>query len=121
MVVATKARRGSADTSLDDVLEELLRRFGADMRAETVFGAPVERGGVQVIPVARASWGFGTGRSGDKPSSSKGLGAGMHVSPVGFIEFTDAGARFRQIRPWWAEFTYVVGAGVLALLLFRRR
>ena len=121
MSVSTRKHDGSAQASHDDVVDELLRRLGADVRAETVFGDPVEHEGVQVIPVARASWGMGTGRTGDKRGSSRGLGAGMRVSPVGYIELTENGARFRPIRSWWVEFTYVLGAGFLALLFLRWR
>ncbi len=109
------------DPSLDDVLTELLSRFGADVQAETVFGEPIEHEGVQVIPVARASWGVGTGGLSGGRASSTGLGAGMRVSPVGYIEFTDSGAHFRPIRPWWVEFTYVLSTGFLALLVWRWR
>ncbi len=110
---------GSVDASLDDVLTELLRRFGDDAQAETIFGDAVEHHGVQVIPVAQASWGFGSGRRIDGAKSSNGLGAGMRVSPVGYIEFTESGARFRPIRPWWMEFSYVLGAGFLGFLFLR--
>ena len=119
MSVSEKERAGAVDASLDDVVTELLQRFGTDAQAETVFGDPVEHEGVQVIPVARASWGFGTGRRGGERDSSKDLGAGMRVTPVGYIEFTDNGARFRRIRPWWVESTYVLGAGLLAVLLLK--
>lgn len=121
MAISTKVHGETADNALDDVLDELLRRFGADARAKTVFGDPVEHDGMQIIPVARVGWGFGTGRRGDKRSSSKGLGAGMGVSPVGYIEITDSGTHFRPIRPWWVEFSYVVGGGILAVLFLRYR
>ena len=121
MAISTRVRGDNADTSLDDTLDELLRRFGADARAKAVFGDPVEHDGIQVIPVARVGWGFGAGRRGDKRRSSKGLGAGLGVSPVGYIEITDGATHFRPIRPWWVEWTYVVGAATLAVLLLRHR
>lgn len=121
VAISTETDRGSLDPPFDDVLDELLRRFGSDAHAKTVFGDPVEHDGVGIIPVARVGWGFGTGRRGDKRSSSKGLGAGMGVSPAGYIEITGAGARFRPIRPWWVELAYVVGGGIFAFLFLRWR
>lgn len=121
MAISTRAPEGTVDPALADDVDELLRRFGADARAKAVFGDPVEHDGVQVIPVARVGWGFGTGRRGNRRSSSKGLGAGMGVSPAGYIEITDRGARFRSIRPWWVQLAWVLGGGILAALFVRRR
>jgi hypothetical protein len=45
----------------------------------------------------------------------------MGVSPAGYTEVTDQGAHFRRIRPWWVEFAYVLGGGLLAVLFARRR
>jgi uncharacterized spore protein YtfJ len=56
------------------------------VRASSVFGAPVERDGVTVIPVARALIGFGGG--GDERHRAEGGGAGGFISPMGFIEMT---------------------------------
>lgn len=121
MAISTRVPDGRVDPARDDVVEELLRRFGADARAKTVFGDPVEHEGVQIIPVARVGWGFGTGRSGSRRSASRGVGAGMGVGPAGYIEISDGAAHFRRIRPWWVEFAYVLGGGMLAVLFARRR
>ena len=39
----------------------MAEKLGAVAKAATVFGEPVERDGVTVIPVAKARWGFGGG------------------------------------------------------------
>ena len=121
MSISEKEHDSLVDASLDDVLTKLLDRFGTDVHAKVVFGDALEHEGVQVIPVARASWGVGTGRRRGGAESSRDLGGGMRVSPVGYIEFTESGVRFQPIRPWWVEFTYVLGAGLLGLLFLRRR
>jgi hypothetical protein len=43
------------------VLSTLAERIGARLGTATVFGAPVERDGVTVIPVAVAPFGIGAG------------------------------------------------------------
>ena len=76
----------------------------------TVFGDPVEREGITVIPVAKARFGFGGGggaggREGEEGSGGGG-GGGALVNPVGYIELHDGAARFKRISspptcsPW---------------------
>ena len=67
-------------TIQNSFLDTLAQRLGGTANAATIFGAPVERGDVTVIPVARAAYGFGGGsgtRSGDEGS---GGGGGVRVA-----------------------------------------
>jgi uncharacterized spore protein YtfJ len=67
--------------------------------AGAVYGDPVERGGVTVIPVARTIWTFGGG-SGGVPNSEQGGaggGGGGITMPVGYIRIRDGKASFRPI------------------------
>ncbi|HYU59759.1 MAG TPA: spore germination protein GerW family protein [Solirubrobacterales bacterium] len=76
----------------------LAERVGATATAGAVFGQPVERGDVTVIPVARAVWGFGGGSGGTGDQRGEGGGGGGVVIPVGYIEVRGTGARFRPVR-----------------------
>ena len=114
--------RGELVARSDDggFVEGLAKRTSATAKASTVFGKPVKRGGVTVIPVARARWAFGGG-SGASPegSGAGGGGAGM-VSPIGYIEVRDGEAVFKPIRgrgPVWAG---VAAAGIAAVAVARR-
>ena len=60
-------------------LEEILERAGESMTARRVFGDPVERNGVTVVPVAALSGGGGGGGG----ASEGGAGFGMRARPVG--------------------------------------
>lgn len=111
---------GSADRFISTMAEKL----GAVARAATVFGEPVERDSVTVIPVAKARWGFGGGagqrrdaRGGGTLEDGAGGGGGVQVTPVGFIEIKNNEANFRPIRrvsvPW------ILMGGVCGLLLVR--
>ncbi|GIK78323.1 MAG: sporulation protein [Acidobacteria bacterium] len=79
-------------------LAALAERIGARARSSAVFGPAVERGDVTVIPVARASWGFGGGAGGEGGGEGSGGGGGGIVSPLGYIEVRESGAEFRPIR-----------------------
>ena len=121
----------------DSLLDRILERMGWHVRAGAIFGEPVERDGVTVIPVAKARWGFGggtrrgTGRgaaperpdtAADEGSRSAG-GGGLALSPVGYIEIKDGQARFRPIYdPGAVASMALAGAiGLLIIILSLRR
>ena len=90
------------------LVEQLTERLGTYARAETVFGEPVERGDVTIIPVAGVIGGFGGGANGE---GQDGGGGGGLISPLGYIEVTNAGTRF---RPTWDP--HLVLLAILALV-----
>lgn len=79
-------------------MQRLAERVGLPARASAVFGEAVERSGVTVIPVAKASWGFGGGSGGEAATQGSGGGGGAAVAPIGFIEVREDGARFVPIQ-----------------------
>ena len=84
-----------------DLVDELLERIGQGVgqraQASAVFAEPVREGRLTVIPVARTRFGFGGGGGGQGDGSGGGGGGGGAVTPIGFIEVRDSGARFRRI------------------------
>jgi uncharacterized spore protein YtfJ len=80
----------------DDLLATLAERIGARFDAGTVFGAPVERDGVTVIPVAVIRFGMGGGGGSDpsKGQGGEGGGGGGSASAAGCIEIKDGRTRF---------------------------
>lgn len=100
------------------LLQGLAERFGASARASAVFGEPVEREGVTVIPVARATWGIGGGSGGEPPNEGSGGGGGSVVSPIGYIEIHADRAEFKRLRDRRASMLLGgVTAGLLGLLV----
>jgi uncharacterized spore protein YtfJ len=81
-----------------EFVERLADRIGASMKSSAVFGEPVERSGITVIPVAKATWGFGGGSGGEAGKEGAGGGGGGFVSPLGYIEVRESGAKFKRIR-----------------------
>jgi uncharacterized spore protein YtfJ len=110
-------------TIVDELMQRLGEMVGERAKVSTVFGDPVVREGITVIPVARARFGFGggggAGAHGGDEGSGGGGGGGALVSPVGYIEVRDGSARFRRILGP-ADVLALVAASSLAALVARR-
>ena len=104
--------------SAEGFINGLAEKLGATARAATIFGAPVDRDGVTVIPVGKARWGFGGGAGKRRDEDGAGGGGGVQVIPVGFIELRDGRAEFRPIRNF--SFGWLILGGLAGLLLLRR-
>jgi uncharacterized spore protein YtfJ len=87
-----------AEAEDPDFLQRLAERIGASAHAAAVFGEPVDREGVTVIPVAKATWGFGGGSGGEAENQGSGGGGGSFVSPLGYIEVRAGRAEFKPLR-----------------------
>ena len=74
----------------DELLQRIGHAVGDNANARAIFGEPVEREGITVIPVAKARFGFGggggAGAHAGEEGSGGGGGGGAVVSPVGYIE-----------------------------------
>lgn len=98
---AEKAASGSGPARL---IEMLASKIGSAATTTAVFGEPIVRSGVTVIPVAKVRWAFGGGAgSGVQPNTAAGEGGGggggVTASPIGFIEVRDNEAVFHRIPP----------------------
>lgn len=68
---------------------ELLSKVRDSMTVSKVFGEPIERGGVTIVPVARVRGGAGGGSGGDGDQRGDGSGFGLSVSPAGVYVIRD--------------------------------
>lgn len=78
--------------SLSDVINAALDRFHHIAKTETVFGEPLEVGGVMLVPVSKVSIGFAAGGGegkDDKRDSGSGTGGGVNVTPVALISISN--------------------------------
>src|SRR6187397_1497248 len=87
---------------VNELLDRIAQTVGQKAQVSTIFGEPVQREHVTVIPVAKARFGFGGGggsgaRGEGDEGSGGGGGGGVVVSPVGYIEVRDDGAEFKRI------------------------
>ena len=108
------ATRSGAGGPGDEFLGRLAERIGATANVQAVFGAPIERDGLVVVPVAKVRWGFGGGAgSGPVPmaavpaaeggttasGSGQGGGGAVTADPIGWLEISAQGAEFKPIVP----------------------
>jgi uncharacterized spore protein YtfJ len=114
---------GQRSELVDALLERIGEAVGQRAQASAVFGEPVRgEGGLTVIPVAKARFGFGGGGSGGREGeegSGGGGGGGASVTAIGFIEVRHDSAEFKRIStPMdWAA---LVAAASIAVLTLKR-
>ena len=105
----------------DEILTLLADRLGARLSVKTVFGDPVERDGVTVVPVAVARFGFGGG-GGSGPEEGQGGdggGGGGTMTAIGHIELRDGRSRFVPVvHP--LRMAMLAAATAMAIALIRR-
>ncbi|MGH7752198.1 MAG: spore germination protein GerW family protein [Gemmatimonadales bacterium] len=123
----------AADSTFEDktdpatLVESIGRRVGSEANAETVFGEPVTRDGVTVIPVAKVRWalagGGGTGSDDTADGEDYGQGAGaaaaVTAKPLGHIEMGAGGTEFRPVRDRAAVWPLIAASGVAVWLALR--
>ena len=92
-------RAANDSGSVADFVARLAERVGARAGVAGLFGDPVEKDGVTVIPVARAMWGFGGGIAppGGGGDEGAGGGGGVIAAPAGYISIVDGRAEYRPI------------------------
>ncbi len=103
----------------ENFLNRLAQQLGGSANAATIFGAPIERGSVAVIPIAKVVYGFGGGGGTQQGEQGSGGGGGVRITPVGYIELRDSGALYKPIRGWATVIPAIAAGGLLALLAAR--
>ncbi|WBL37178.1 spore germination protein GerW family protein [Tepidiforma flava] len=117
----------AASSASASFVERIAARIGLHASAAAVFGDPVDRDGVTVVPVAKVRWGFGGGAGrgidgdGDDGDIGEGSGAGGGVmaSPVGYIEIQDGQATFHRIKDPASLVPVILAGAVAGWLTFR--
>ena len=106
--------------SQQSFIEQLAQRLGLTATATSVYGEPVERDGVTVIPVAKVRYGFGGGSGINKTGEEgSGGGGGVSVNPTGYIEIKEGNTRFRRIRDPQTLVSALAVGGIFAFLTAR--
>ncbi len=121
-----EARHAAEGGATERFLESLADRIGARAGVQAVFGEPIQRGELTVVPVARVRWFFGGGSgSGGDPtgagatSSGSGGGGGVAADPLGHLEIRPSGASFQPIVQPYPSPLFVLASSVAAALILR--
>jgi uncharacterized spore protein YtfJ len=136
-----QARLAGDASPIDGFVERMAERIGGKASVRAVFGDPIERDGITVIPVAKVRWGFGggagrgpiavgpgTGAASDAmgdsditehSGSGTGGGGGATADPIGYLEIGPEGAGFRPITPAMPSPGFLLAAGFAAMLVIR--
>ena len=132
---AQKAARGS----IDGFVERMAERVGSKATVRAVFGDPIERDGLTIIPVARVRWVFGGGAgrgpiamgpgsadgaatsTADEGMSGAGTGGGgmATADPIGYLEIGPDGAAFKPITSAMPSPGFMLASGATAALVLR--
>lgn len=134
------ATRAGAGSPGDEFLGKLAERIGAHASVKAVFGEPIERDGLVVVPVAKVRWGFGGGAGsgpmvvrGSSPTiagasddasaqsagSGQGGGGGVTADPIGWLEIGPAGAQFKPIVPAMPSPAFIAASTFGAAMILR--
>ena len=137
-----EARLAGEGGAIDGFVERMAERVGGKASVRAVFGDPIERDGITVIPVAKVRWGFGGG-AGRGPiamgpgiegrtvpevsltedmrqsGAGSGGGGGVTADPIGYLEIGPDGASFRPITPVMPSPGFLLAAGFTAMLVLR--
>jgi uncharacterized spore protein YtfJ len=136
-----EARRAAGGSSIDGFVERMAERVGARASVRAVFGDPIQRGDITVIPVARVRWGFGGGAGrgpiavgpGTDPEGAAvggltdeglsgagaGGGGGAIADPIGYLEIGPDGASFIPIGVPMPSPGFLLAAGVAGAIVLR--
>jgi uncharacterized spore protein YtfJ len=119
---AIQTAEESVKGGADQVAAMLAERVGSRAGVQAIFGDPVEREGVTVIPVGRVRWGFGGGGGSggartDMEGEGSGGGGGAIAAPVGYIQISGGTARYTPIGFPVPPATVIAGALATYLVL----
>jgi uncharacterized spore protein YtfJ len=136
-----EARKAAGGGSIDAFVERIAERVGASANVRAVFGEPIERDGITVVPVARVRWGFGGGagrgpigvgpgidgqgaaRAGGIDEGLSGMGTGggggATADPVGYLEIGPDGVSFIPIGVPMPSPGFLLAGGAAAAIVLR--
>ncbi len=88
-----------------ELVQKTIEQIRSTVDVNTVIGDPIETGGVTILPISKVAFGFATGgseaaskhRSSGPNNLMGGGGAGVTVTPLGFLIIKDGNVRYLGI------------------------
>jgi uncharacterized spore protein YtfJ len=117
----------AAGGGMAGILDRLADHLGRRATVQAVFGEPIDREDITIIPVAKIRYGVGGGgggesKSGDDGGSSGtggGAGAGVTAGPVGYIEISKGRASFHSTEGPQVMWPLILVCGITTWLILR--
>lgn len=107
-------------------VEKIADMLGTRAEARSVYGEPIVRDGVTIVPVARIRFGVGGGggsKAGEKAGAATGQGqgggGGLVATPAGFLIIRGGDVSFRPIRDTQRLSVLVLAVGVGVAFVLR--
>jgi uncharacterized spore protein YtfJ len=126
---ARETARAAAAEQIDRMLDKLGERIGMRASVRAVFGEPLERGEVTIIPVARVRWGYGGGsgtgpvrsdaKDGQTMSGGSGAGGGVLADPMGYVEVRHDSAAYVPLTSPWLNPFVILASGISIAVVIR--
>ncbi len=110
---------GTAVAKRPSLVTRLAARLGGSASASSVYGEPVVREGVTVIPVAKVAYAFGGGGGDGVQGTGEGGGGAVSARPAGYIEIRDGETTFRRIFDPLSLVPLVLAGGVAGVMVLR--
>ena len=105
-----------AERPLEGMMSVTLDKIREMVGSNTIIGEPITLEGTTILPVSKVTFGFASGGS-DLPSKAHpekeyfggGAGAGVTVTPLGFLTISGGNVRLLQIDPYNSSADRVIG------------
>jgi uncharacterized spore protein YtfJ len=123
---ARETARAAAAEPIDRMLDRVGERISMRASVRAIFGEPVERGEVTIIPVARVRWGYGGGAGtgpdatdGQTMSGGSGAGGAVIADPMGYVEVRHDGAAYVPLSSPWMNPFVILASGISIAIVIR--
>ncbi len=116
----SQAETEPPELSGDQILAVLAERVGGHADARMVYGDPIERDGITIVPVATVRWGFGIG-SGYRGAPMRTGGGGATATPTGYLELSGGRCRFVPLHASTRRSGALAAAASMLARRLRRR
>lgn len=124
-----EARAGATADPIGRILDRVGERIGARATVRVLFGDPIERGDVSVVPVARVRWGYGGGggtgpattsaQNSETMAGGSGAGGAVMADPIGYLEIRPSGAAYVPLASPYPNPLLVIATGISIGLVIR--
>lgn len=91
-----------AENNIRGIMDTTMEKIRTMVDADTIIGDPIEVDGTTILPVSKVAFGLATGGSdfgakGNNPMFGGGGGAGVSITPLGFLVVKNGDVKMLQI------------------------